>query len=169
MKPWDFPESVILYNGSLLNLPSLQVYKMHPDAITPTKAHSDDAGYDLYSVEDVFIPLGSTKTIKLGLAINIPVGYVGKIEDRSGMAAKGLRTGGGVIDSGYNGEISGLIHNLTCELDRDSVLLTKGYKIKKGDKISQLLIYKVETVNIQEVDQLWDSPRGNKGFSSSGR
>jgi dUTP pyrophosphatase len=157
----------------------IQTYKINPEATLPTRNIETDAGLDIYSSVDMFIPLESTVLVATGIALNIPRGYVGKIEDRSSMALKGLKTGAGVVDSGFSGELSIVLHNLTCSKDSIQAFNTmnnngewtiiKGYKIKKGDKIAQMLIYKVETPQVVEVNQLWDSERSDKGWGSSGR
>lgn len=148
---------------------NISVSLLSETAKAPTRNNSLDAGLDLYALEDTFIELNQTKVIKTGVAVAIPPGYVGKIEDRSSMASKGLRTGGGVVDSGYTGEVGVVLHNLNNASQKDPVLWRNGYFIKAGDKIAQLLIYKVERPTVQVVNILDDTVRGNKGFGSSGR
>lgn len=157
-------------------LEKINVYKFFDDAIIPTRSKPTDCGLDLYALEDVFIPVGETRKVKTGIALDIPVGHIGKIEDRSGMAAKGLRTGGGVVDPGYNGDVTVVLHNLNnndaddeTKLDRIVTRFQFGYQIYKGDKIAQMVIYKVDTPALQEVGELWNSERGNNGFNSTGR
>lgn len=147
----------------------LEVYIRNEKATPPSRSKATDAGLDLVSAEDIFIELGSTRVVKTGIAVKVPEGFVGKIEDRSGLASKGLRTGAGVIDAGYNGEVGVVIHNLTSELAKDPVLLRPGYQIRRGDRIAQLLLYKVETPEVVVVDTSWESERGSSGFGSSGR
>ncbi len=140
--------------------------KLTENAKLPTRNNKTDAGMDLYSNETIFIPIGSTKIIKTGVSILVPNEYVGKIEDRSSIASKGLRTGGGVVDSGYAGEICIIVHNITnVDFFADG---SRGYLIKKGQKIAQLLLYKVETPDIVEIKEIWNSQRGQNGFGSSG-
>jgi len=148
---------------------AVQVFLRDERAIAPTRNKSTDAGLDLYAMEDKFIELGSTAVVRTGVSINIPQGVVGKIEDRSSLAAKGLRTGAGVVDAGYSGEVGVVIHNLTSQLASDPVLHRKGYQIRRGDKIAQLLTYAVETPTVEVVSNLWESERGAGGFGSSGR
>lgn len=154
---------------------NIQVFKLNKDATLPTRNKSTDAGLDIYALESAFVLPGETVKIKTGIAINVPEGFVAKIEDRSGLAAKGLRTGGGVIDFGYNGDVTVVMHNISnithLKLDIDHTIADKsefGYRIEKGDKIAQVLLYKVETPQVEEVTELWTSERGNKGFASSG-
>lgn len=147
---------------------TLKVFKLDERAILPTRAYPTDAGLDLYSLEDVFLPEGSTKVIKTGIAIHTPIGHVLKIEDRSGLALKGLRTGAGVVDSDYSGEIGVVMHNLSNNSAAGAYdSYDRGYYIKKGDKIAQALLYKVETPEIEEIKELWNSNRGQNGWGSS--
>lgn len=151
------------------NIMNISVSLLSENATTPTRNNALDAGLDLYASEDIFIAQNETKLVKTGVAIAVPAGYVGKIEDRSSMAAKGLRTGAGVVDSGYTGEVGVVIHNVSNSSVKDPVLWRSGYSIKKGDKIAQILIYKVERPTVTVVNSLENTERGDKGFGSSGR
>jgi len=144
----------------------VKFFKLVDSAIAPTRNNPSDAGIDLYAVETTFIQIGKSVIVRTGVAVKIPEGHVGKIEDRSSMASKGLRTGAGVIDSGYSGEIGVVMHNLN-NIDASNYH-GRGYLIERGQKIAQILIYKVETPELEEVDQLWTSDRGSNGFGSSG-
>src|SRR3990167_10671056 len=146
----------------------IEVFKLDKNAKTPTRNNHTDVGVDIYSLQDVFIPIGQTKIIKTGVCIKIPEGFVGKIEDRSSLGAKGLRTGAGVIDPGYSGEVGVVIHNFSAGPRRNPVLYENGYQISAGDKIAQLLLVPVDISSIIEVPELWNSERGNKSFGSSG-
>ena len=148
---------------------NLEVLLLSENAKAPTRNYALDAGLDLYAAEDAFIAVNETKVIKTGIAVAVPEGYVGKIEDRSSMAAKGLRTGAGVVDSGYIGEVGVVIHNINNSSVKDPVLWRNGYSIKKGDKIAQMLIYKVERPTVTVVDSLSRSSRASNGFGSSGQ
>lgn len=141
----------------------IEVFKFHPDAVTPTRAHTNDGGLDLYSLTDVVIPEGGTRVISTGLSIHVPPGSIGKIEDRSSLAQFGLRTGGGVIDAGYNGELMVIMHNINYNLHGG------GYHIQKGQKIAQFLTYKVDITGVMVVNKLWESERADKGFGSSNK
>lgn len=145
---------------------NVKVFKLSKQATLPTRNKESDAGLDLYAVESTFIGTGKTVLVKTSVAIQIPEGYVGKIEDRSSLSSKGLRTGGGVIDAGYTGEVAVVLHNLN-NTDASSQH-GRGYMIEKGQKIAQLLVYKVETPGVEEVTELWTSDRGSSGFGSSG-
>ena len=138
----------------------LKIMKLHPDAKVPTRAHSGDAGLDLYAYGEVRLAPGERKSIPLGIAMEIPEGHAGLIWDKSGLSHKyGLKNFGGVIDAGFRGEIHVGLMNLS---DREFVF-------EKGHKIAQMLIQKVEILDCVEVGHLDDSSRGAKGFGSSGR
>lgn len=137
----------------------LEVKKLVPEAKLPVRAHIDDAGLDLYSVEEHVLQSGDRRAIKTGIAIAIPTGYVGLIWDKSGVAAKGgLKAMGGVIDASYRGEVQVILVNLSAE----------PYSIEKGAKISQILIQKVELAEVCEVAELDATIRGEAGFGSTG-
>jgi dUTP pyrophosphatase len=138
----------------------VKIKKLHPDAVIPKFAHQNDAGMDICVPERVTIAPGQRKSIPLGLAFEIPDGYVGLLWDKSGLSHKyGIKTFGGVIDAGYRGEIHAGVMNLSKET----------YVFEKGHKIVQFLIQKIEHPTIVEVDELSESHRGEKGFGSSGK
>lgn len=151
-----------------MELYSVDFFKFHEDAKPPQRNKITDAGLDLYALMDTFIPLNETIVVRTGVGINIPDGYVGLIHDRSSMAAKGLAVGGGVIDAGYAGEVSVIMHNLTHNKG-GNFIGQHGYWVYKGDKIAQLLIQKIETPQPTPKFTLWNSDRGDSGFGSSGR
>ena len=138
----------------------VKIKKIHPDATIPKFAHINDAGMDICVPERVTIAPGERKSIPLGLAFEIPDGYVGLLWDKSGLSHKyGIKTFGGVIDAGYRGEVHAGVMNLSKET----------YVFEKGHKIVQLLIQRIEHPEIIEVDILSESHRGGKGFGSSGK
>ena len=145
----------------------LKVVKLNNEATVPSRNFQDDAGLDLHALHDTFIPLGKTVLVKTGIAINIPIGHVGKIEDRSSVALKGIRTGAGVIDPGYTGEVGVVLHNLSYQKDHDIGRL--GYTVKAGDKIAQLLLLETKPFELVVQDTLDTTSRSNSGFGSSGR
>jgi dUTP pyrophosphatase len=98
--------------------------------------------------------------VKTGIALELPVGYVGLIWDKSGLAANhGLKTMAGVLDAGYRGELQIVVTNLSKEI----------YSIKKHDKVAQMLIQRIESPELIEVDELSDTSRGEGGFGSTGK
>lgn len=139
----------------------LEVKKLVPSAKLPSYVHPWDAGLDFFALEDCVVPAGKRLTdIRTGVAIAVPEGYVGLFWDKSGLAARhGLKVMAGVIDSGYRGE---LLLTLLNTSDTD-------YHFKAGDKVMQLLIQPVEQVDVVEVTELLDTPRGAGGFGSSGK
>ncbi|HEY4476809.1 MAG TPA: dUTP diphosphatase [Candidatus Paceibacterota bacterium] len=138
----------------------IKIRKVHPAAVIPRYAHPGDAGLDLFTVESLELEPRERKSVPLGLALEIPEGYVGLIWDKSGLSHKyGIKGFGGVIDSNYRGEIHVGVINLS----------DKFFSFEKGHKIAQLLIQKIELVNFEEVDELTDSPRGVGGFGSTGK
>jgi dUTP pyrophosphatase len=137
----------------------LKIKKLNKDARLPKYTHVNDAGMDLFSIEDKTLESGEKFVCRTGIALAIPTGYVGLIWDKSGIALKkGIKTMGGVIDSNYRGEIGVIMKNLSKEK----------YEIKKGEKIAQILIQKVESPEIEEVGNLDNTNRGDGGFGSTG-
>jgi len=123
-------------------------------------AKTGDAAFDLYAAKDVTIAPAERVQVGTGVALEIPDGYVGLIWDKSGLSHKfGLKTLGGVVDSGYRGEIMIGVINLSNE----------PYTFEKGHKISQIVIQKYEHCDIVEVDELSESERGASGFGSTGK
>lgn len=147
--------------------PTVEVMRLNSNATLPTKAHGGDAGIDLYASEDVFIRTGETVVVPTGIAMNVPNGFYGKIEDRSSLASVGLRTGAGVVDAGYLGELGVVIHNLNNQ--SESSYRGKGYQIKRGQRVAQIVIQQVTPVLLREVESLENTERGSRGFGSSGR
>ena len=138
----------------------LKVKKLIEDAKLPTKGHPGDAGLDFYSVSDVVFPKGESRDVFSGVAVEIPEGFVGLVWDKSSIAfKKGLKTMGGVIDSGYRGEIIFHLFNTSNE----------DVEIKKGEQIAQLIIQKFEDCDIIESQELSDAVRNTQGFGSTGK
>jgi dUTP pyrophosphatase len=178
---WCLPNKNPTYVSSMphfpLNFPSIQtevnqltflkVKKLIEDAVVPTRNYANDAGLDLYAVKDVFVPYEETVKISTGIAVEIPAGYMGQIMPRSSVSSKGLEIGGGVIDAGYIGELQVIMHNLTHPHGQDFTYKS-GYMVRKGDKVAQLVIKKIETPMVVEVNELNESNRSSKGFGSSG-
>lgn len=146
-----------------------KVFKLREDAILPIRAHSTDAGADLFCLEDVFIEVGQTVRLQTGIAMEIPAGHVGEIKGRSSMNARGIIAANGIIDSGYNGDLSVILNNFSCSNCVDPILHRRGVKILRGERIAQLLISEVKVTELVETAVLWASERGSKGFGSSGK
>ncbi len=136
----------------------IHVKRLNEKARLPKYAYEDDAGMDLFSVEELILKPGDIKLCRTGIALSIPVGYVGLIWDKSGIALKGgIKTMGGVIDSGYRGEVGVILNNLS----------KKEYIIKEGDKVAQILFQRVEHFEIKEVKTLTNTKRDTGGFGST--
>lgn len=125
----------------------------------PTRAHSSDAGYDLYSTESVTIAPGESYTFDTGVCMEIPWGFAGFIKSKSGLNVRHGLTSEGVIDSGYNGSIRVKLYNHGTET----------YHVNRGDKISQIVIIPIYTPKLEVVESLDETERGDKGFGSTGR
>lgn len=137
----------------------IQIKKLHVDAKVPKFALEGDAGLDLYSVVDAVLKPGERVSCSTGIAIKIPDGYVGLIWDKGGPSHKfGIKTLGGVFDSNYTGEYQVGLINLSQE----------DFVIEKGQKVAQVLIQKVEKPEIEEVDELEQTNRGEARFGSTG-
>jgi dUTP pyrophosphatase len=137
----------------------IEVVRVSPDAVLPTRAHPDDAGLDLYNLDDVLLEPGEGKVVKTGIALALPPGHVGLVADRSSLGKRGIKTAGGVIDAGYRGEIHIVLWNISGA----------SVQLKRGERIAQLLILPVATPAVSEVSTLDETSRGTKGFGSSGK
>lgn len=138
----------------------LSVEKLHPDAILPTKAHVGDLGYDLYALNNVYIPGEDMMLVNTGISCEFPLGWGAVLKDRSSVATKKkLTVHAGVIDNGYTGEIKILIrnNNKTSEF------------ISAGEKIAQMVLVQTVDFPVVEVQNTVSRDgRGSKGFGSSG-
>lgn len=167
--------------------------RLTEDAITPTREHSTDSGFDLYANEDVIIYPGETKVISTGIAVQLPVGCEAQVRPRSGVTSKTkLRVQLGTIDNDYVGDIGIIVDNIAVNkkermaghmgVDENyklrhvdgsfSDLGTMNndyvYKVRKGDRIAQLVVQFLPKTEGVEVDNLDETERGGKGFGSSG-
>ena len=139
----------------------IKVKKLHEDAIMPLKKDDEDAGWDLYAIEDTKIRNCSIAKIHTGIALGIPKGYRVHIRPRSSLGFSGLSVMGGVIDRGYTGELIICLCNNIKQGD---------FIVKKGDRIAQFVLEEdPQFVSLLEVDELEETKRGNKGFGSSGK
>ena len=146
-----------------MNKISIEFKKLNENAVTPTFGTEFSAGADLYSAEEeIVINPGETKFIGTGIATAIPVGTVGLIYARSGLACKkGLAPANkvGVIDSDYRGEIKVALHNHG----------TTEQTVLKGERVAQMVITPYFAVDYIEVGELSQTERGEGGFGSTGR
>ena len=140
----------------------LKIQKLDKTLKTPEYARIGDAGLDLYSAVDCILRPYERRKVPTGIKIAIPEGYAGFVQPKSGLAIKNglsLVNTPGLIDSGYRGEVCAILINLDPEDD---------FIIKRGDKICQLVIQRVENVEIEFTDELDDTSRGEDGFGSTG-
>jgi dUTP pyrophosphatase len=144
------------------DLPAIALKRLDPGIPLPRRAHDGDAGVDLCTTTDVTIEPGRRVLVGTGIAIALPIGTVGLIHPRSGLAAKtGLSVVNtpGTIDAGYRGEIK------VCLVNHD---LETPIELRRGDRIAQLVVQRVELVDFVEVDSLDETVRGAGGYGSSG-
>lgn len=140
----------------------IAVKRLDPDLPLPHRAHPEDAGADLYSAEDVTLQPGERALIGTGIAIALPVGTVGLIHPRSGLAAKqglSIVNTPGTVDAGYRGELKVCLINT----DRSEPIV-----ITRGMRIAQLVVQRVELASFQEIDELDETVRGAGGYGSTG-
>lgn len=123
------------------------------------RSHPSDAGYDLESAENVVIPAGGSRLIDTGFKLAIPQGWGGIIKARSGLSVKHrLEVGAGVIDASYRGNVKVHLYNLGVY----------DYEVQEGDRIAQLLLIQVPTVEWVIVPELDETERNDNGFGSTG-
>ncbi len=136
--------------------------RLDPELPLPQRAHEGDAGVDLHITADASIAPGERMVVGTGIAVALPLGTVGLVHPRSGLAARSglsIVNSPGTIDAGYRGEIKVCLINLD---PRETIDLVR------GDRIAQLVVQKVELVTFLEVDSLDETARGSGGYGSSG-
>ena len=151
----------------------VKIKKLYKDSVLPTKAHTTDAGYDMYAHSKSYDNDGNV-VYGSGVAMEIPKGYVGLLFPRSSNAKKDLLLSDsvGVIDSGFRGEIlfkfkfAPISDTQEQELNL-SFAYSKRYEI--GERVGQIIIMPYPEIEFVEVDELSDSERGKGGYGSSGR
>lgn len=132
------------------------------DDLAPAKAHHDDAAYDLRSRIDTVIQPGKVALVPTGLFIELPVGYEAQVRPRSGLALKhyiAVLNSPGTIDAGYRGEVASILFNAG----------ETPFEIRRGDRISQMVIAELADVSLEKVEALSETGRGEGGFGSTGR
>lgn len=133
--------------------------KLDEGAKMPTRQHKWDAGLDLYALEDGYIRCNQSRTFNTGVHVQIPEGCVGFIKSRSGLMVNHGIVTDGTIDAHYTGPIKVCLFNHG----------TSRYEVKAGDKIAQLVICPCVLPQLDLVDSLEETDRGNAGFGSTGR
>ncbi|GAA1022960.1 deoxyuridine 5'-triphosphate nucleotidohydrolase [Acrocarpospora pleiomorpha] len=139
------------------------IHRLDPELPLPSYAHPGDAGADLYAAEDVELLPGERAMVGTGVAIALPDGYAAFVHPRSGLAARfgvTLVNAPGTVDAGYRGEIRVTLLNTDS---KDTV------RLRRGDRVAQLVIQRVEKAAFHEVERLPGSARGAGGFGSTGR
>jgi dUTP pyrophosphatase len=140
------------------------IVRLDPDLPLPTYAHAGDAGADLVAREDVVLAAGGGRAlVPTGMAVAIPPGYAGFVQPRSGLALRhGVTTLNtpGLVDSGYRGELKVILVNTDPSTD---------YEVRRGDRIAQLVIQRVEHCDFRVVVELPAATRATGGFGSTGR
>ena len=137
------------------------VRRLREDAHLPHQAYEGDAGFDLAACEHVVLEPGERAVVATGIAVEIPDGYAGFVQPRSGLAQRhgvGVVNSPGLIDSGYRGEIKIVLINT----DRD-----EAFVVDPGMRIAQLVVAPVAAVRMVEVEEFAVSERGARGFGSS--
>ncbi|MFB6181337.1 MAG: dUTP diphosphatase [Candidatus Magasanikbacteria bacterium] len=138
----------------------VKVKKLKGEAKIPSFAHEGDAGMDIYSTEDKVITPKNRETIELGFAMQFPSDYMVIFKDRSSLASEyGVHTLAGVIDSGYRGEYKAVLVNLGDE----------SFEVETGQKVGQMLFLPRPEIEVEQVEELSDSIRGEGGFGSTGK
>jgi dUTP pyrophosphatase len=140
----------------------IKVKLLHPDAKVPKKQYKLDAGFDLFSIDEVKISYNELTIVDCGFAIDIPPGYEAQIRPRSGLAFKhGITVinSPGTIDSGFLGSVK---IALTMLIPNERLILPK------GSRIAQMVINKLPEIEVEKSDILNNTERGTKAFGSSG-
>ena len=154
-----------VYVTDLCLTPEIRFKKTHQDAVLPTSNNSDvtlgDSGYDLTAVEDMWVNKNSSSVVSVGLTLAyIDPGFWFRIEPRSGLGFKhSLQPHLGVIDNEYRGDMGVKLYNFGDDC----------YEVKKGDRIAQLVVYRLFKPVMKWADEVEETSRGDKGFGSSGK
>lgn len=149
----------------------VKIKKLRDTAIMPTKATAGAAAYDLYVPEDTTVHMGRN-VIKLGITMQLPADYAAEVEPRSGYSSKGFEgvtlsdterrfdcdVIHGLIDEDYRGEVGVIIRN--CD---------EPFVVKRGQRIAQMIIHKIDQTTLVEVAELDATQRGTDGFGSTGK
>jgi dUTP pyrophosphatase len=137
------------------------VRRLREDAVLPSSAYEGDAGLDLAACDALTLEPGERASVGTGIAVEIPEGYAGFVQPRSGLAARhgiGVVNSPGLIDSGYRGEIRVVLLNTDAR---------EPFTVEPGMRIAQLVVAPVASVRLVEVEELATSERGARGFGSS--
>uniref|UniRef100_A0ACD5ZSX5 Uncharacterized protein n=2 Tax=Avena sativa TaxID=4498 RepID=A0ACD5ZSX5_AVESA len=137
----------------------LKVKRLSPNAVLPSRASAHAAGYDLSSAVETVVPARGRALVATDLSVAVPAGTYARVAPRSGLAWKhGIDVGAGVVDADYRGPVSVLLFNHS---DAD-------FAVRPGDRVAQMVVERVATPEVAEVDDLEDTARGQGGFGSTG-
>lgn len=139
----------------------LRIRRLDPSVAAPAYAHPGDAGLDLCSAEELTLEPGERSMVSTGFAMALPEGYAAFVQPRSGLAARSgisIVNTPGLIDCHYRGEVKVILVNLGSE----------PFQVKRGDRIAQMVIQKVEAVRVEVTEELDETARGEGGFGSTG-
>ena len=139
----------------------LRIRLFEPSAAAPAYAHTGDAGLDICSSQDLVLEPGERALVGTGFAMALPEGYAAFVQPRSGLAARSgisIVNTPGLIDCHYRGEVKVILVNLGNE----------AFRVKKGDRIAQMVVQRVETAGLEMVQELDETARGEGGFGSTG-
>src|SRR5262245_40915875 len=153
------PHAIVLLSRRLM---TLKVLRLRDTAALPAYAHPGDAGLDLCAAVDLEVPAGEVRVVPTGLAIELPPETEAQVRPRSGLAVKHAITvlnTPGTIDEGYRGEVGVILINHGRQ----------AFHVTTGMRIAQLVVQRRWTVEVVEVTQLSDTPRGTGGYGSTGR
>ena len=137
----------------------IKIKKFKENAKLPQYANPGDVGMDMYAMETVVLQPGAHHIFFHGFGLEFPTGYAAIVKDKSSVSRAGLHTMGGVYDAGFRGEYNTHIVNLS----------DVPYTVEEGDKVAQLIIYPVAIAELEEVDILSESVRGEGAFGSTGK
>ncbi|CAN5851405.1 dUTP diphosphatase [soil metagenome] len=147
---------------TLVTRPEILVQRLDPELPLPAYAHDDDAGADLVTSVDVVLGPGARAVVPTGVALALPAGHAGFVHPRSGLAARtglSIVNAPGTVDAGYRGEVK------VCLINLDPA---ETVRLRRGDRIAQLVIQRVETARFVPVEGLPESARGAGGYGSTG-
>ncbi|KAL9985272.1 hypothetical protein ACROYT_G007652 [Oculina patagonica] len=134
--------------------------KLSDQATSPSRGSDLAAGYDLYSAENVIIPKQGKALVKTDIAIALPEGCYGRVAPRSSLSWKHhIDVGAGVVDRDYRGNVGVVLFNLS----------KTDYEVHHGDRIAQLIVERISTPPLVEVEELSDTARGTAGYGSTGK
>ena len=158
----DRPESEPTTPGAPRQPVVVGVKLLREGARLPQRAYEGDAAYDLFSADDAILPPLARAVVGTGIALELPAGVAALTLPRSGLAARhgiSLVNSPGLIDPGYRGEIKLILHNTDQQMS---------FYVQPGERIAQLLVVSLVPVELAQVPDISDTPRGERGFGSSG-